>query len=121
MLVVSLAIADLVVAVYPYPLVLTSSFNNGWNLGYLHCQMSAFLMGLSAIGSIFSITGIAINHYGYISHSLMNDKLYSNKDSLCCVFLIWILTLVAIVPNVCIGTLQYDPRISSCTSARSVS
>ncbi|XP_036750296.2 melatonin receptor type 1A [Manis pentadactyla] len=121
MFVVSLAIADLVVAVYPYPLVPTSIFNNGWNLGYLHCQISAFLMGLSVIGSVFSITGIAINHYGYISHSLMYDKLYSNKNSLCCVFLIWILTLVAIVPNVHTRTLQYDPRISSCTFVRSVS
>ncbi|KAM6149775.1 melatonin receptor type 1A [Erethizon dorsatum] len=121
MFVVSLAVADLVVAVYPYPLVLTSIFNNGWNLGYLHCQISAFLMGLSVIGSVFNITGIAINRYCYICHSLKYDKLYSNKNSLCYVFLIWILTLVAIVPNLRTGTLQYDPRIYSCTFAQSVS
>uniref|UniRef100_A0A8C2VYC6 Melatonin receptor type 1A n=2 Tax=Chinchilla lanigera TaxID=34839 RepID=A0A8C2VYC6_CHILA len=119
--VVSLAVADLVVAVYPYPLVLTSIFNNGWNLGYLHCQISAFLMGFSVIGSVFNITGIAINRYCYICHSLKYDKLYSNKNSLCYVFLIWILTLIAIVPNLRIGTLQYDPRIYSCTFTQSVS
>ncbi|XP_004682553.2 PREDICTED: melatonin receptor type 1A [Condylura cristata] len=119
--VVSLAVADLVVAVYPYPLVLTSIFNNGWNLGYLHCQISGFLMGLSVIGSIFNITGIAINRYCYICHSVNYDKLYSNKNSLCYVFLIWMLTLVAIVPNLCIGSLQYDPRIYSCTFTQSVS
>ncbi|XP_003469225.1 melatonin receptor type 1A [Cavia porcellus] len=119
--VVSLAVADLVVAVYPYPLVLTSIFNNGWNLGYLHCQISAFLMGLSVIGSVFSITGIAINRYCYICHSLKYDKLYSNKNSLCYVLLIWILTLVAIMPNLRIGSLQYDPCIYSCTFTQSVS
>ncbi|XP_007517743.1 melatonin receptor type 1A [Erinaceus europaeus] len=119
--VVSLAVADLVVAVYPYPLVLTSIFNNGWNLGYLHCQISGFLMGLSVIGSIFNITGIAINRYCYICHSAKYDQLYSNKNSLCYVFLIWLLTLVAIVPNLHIGSLQYDPRIYSCTFAQSVS
>ncbi|XP_046946490.1 melatonin receptor type 1A [Lynx rufus] len=119
--VVSLAVADLVVAVYPYPLVLISIFNNGWNLGHLHCQISGFLMGLSVIGSIFNITGIAINRYCYICHSLKYDKLYSNRNSLCCVFLIWILTLVAIVPNLRTGTLQYDPRIYSCTFTQSVS
>ncbi|XP_006834573.1 PREDICTED: melatonin receptor type 1A [Chrysochloris asiatica] len=119
--VVSLAVADLVVAVYPYPLVLTSIFNNGWNLGYLHCQISAFLMGLSVIGSVFNITGIAINRYCYICHRLKYDKLYSNKNSLCFVFLIWMLTLVAIMPNLHIGTLQYDSRIYSCTFAQSVS
>ncbi|KAM5276718.1 melatonin receptor type 1A [Hipposideros larvatus] len=119
--VVSLAVADLVVAVYPYPLVLTSIFNNGWNLGYMHCKISGFLMGLSVIGSIFNITGIAINRYCYICHSLKYDKLYSNKNSLCCVFLIWILTLAAIMPNLHVGTLQYDPRIYSCTFTQSVS
>ncbi|XP_074083505.1 melatonin receptor type 1A [Macrotis lagotis] len=121
MFVVSLAIADLVVAVYPYPLVLTSIFHNGWNLGYLHCQISGFLMGLSVIGSIFNITGIAINRYCYICHSFKYDKLYSNKNSLCYVIIIWLLTFVAIVPNLMIGSLQYDPRVFSCTFAQSVS
>ncbi|ELK28483.1 Melatonin receptor type 1A [Myotis davidii] len=119
--VVSLAVADLVVAVYPYPLVLTSILNDGWTLGYLHCQVSGFLMGLSVIGSIFNITGIAINRYCYICHSLRYDRLYSNKNSVCCVLLIWVLTLAAIAPNLRIGTLQYDPRIYSCTFAQSVS
>ncbi|XP_017372284.1 melatonin receptor type 1A [Cebus imitator] len=119
--VVSLAVADLVVAVYPYPLVLTSIFNNGWNLGHLHCQVSGFLMGLSVIGSIFNITGIAINRYCYICHSLRYDKLYSSKNSLCYVLLIWLLTLAAVLPNLHAGTLQYDPRIYSCTFAQPVS
>ncbi|RXM37095.1 Melatonin receptor type 1A [Acipenser ruthenus] len=118
--VVSLAVADLVVAIYPYPLVLTSIFHNGWNLGYMHCQISGFLMGLSVIGSIFNITGIAINRYCYICHSLKYDKLYSDKNSLCYVILIWVLTVIAIVPNLFVGSLQYDPRVYSCTFVQSV-
>lgn len=78
-------------------------------------------MGLSVIGSIFNITGIAINRYCYICHSLKYDKLYSDKNSLCYVVLIWVLTFVAIVPNLFVGSLQYDPRIYSCTFAQSVS
>ncbi|XP_078266455.1 melatonin receptor type 1A-like [Rhinoraja longicauda] len=119
--VVSLAIADLVVAIYPYPLVLTSIFHNGWNLGYLHCQISGFLMGFSVIGSIFNITGIAINRYCYICHSLKYDKFYSDKNSLCIVILIWALTFIAIVPNLFVESLQYDPRVYSCTFVQSVS
>ncbi|KAM9194904.1 LOW QUALITY PROTEIN: melatonin receptor type 1A [Dugong dugon] len=118
--VVSLAVADLVVAVYPYPLVLTSVFNNGWKLGYLHCQISGFLMGLSVIGSIFNITGIAVNRYCYICHSLKYDKPYGDKNALCRVFPM-MLTLVAIVPNLHTGTLQCDSRIYSCTFTQSVS
>uniref|UniRef100_A0A8C3WV21 Melatonin receptor type 1A n=1 Tax=Catagonus wagneri TaxID=51154 RepID=A0A8C3WV21_9CETA len=119
--VVSLAVADLLVAVYPYPLVLASIFNNGWHLGHLHCQLSGFLMGLSVIGSVFNITGIAVNRYCYICHGLKYDRWYSHKNSLCYVSLIWALTLVAILPNLCAGTLRYDPRIYSCTFAQSVS
>ncbi|XP_076877421.1 melatonin receptor type 1A [Brachyhypopomus gauderio] len=119
--VVSLAVADLLVAVYPYPLVLTSIFQNGWNLGFIHCQISGFLMGLSVVGSIFNITAIAINRYCYICHSLKYDKLYSKKNSLCYVLLIWVLTVVAIVPNFYVGSLQYDPRVFSCTFAQSAS
>ncbi|XP_061107873.1 melatonin receptor type 1A-A [Conger conger] len=119
--VVSLAVADLVVAIYPYPLVLTSIFHNGWSLGNAHCQVSGFLMGLSVIGSIFNITGIAINRYCYICHSLKYDKLYSDKNAVCYVLLIWLLTVVAIVPNLFVGSLQYDPRVYSCTFVQSAS
>ncbi|CAG5928666.1 unnamed protein product [Menidia menidia] len=119
--VVSLAVADLVVAIYPYPLVLIAIFHNGWNLGYVHCQISGFLMGVSVIGSIFNITGIAINRYCYICHSLKYDKLYSDKNSVCYVILIWALTVLAIVPNLFVGSLQYDPRVYSCTFEQSAS
>ncbi|CAL8358134.1 unnamed protein product [Merluccius merluccius] len=119
--VVSLALADLVVAIYPYPLVLTAIFNDGWIAGYLHCQISGFLMGLSVIGSIFNITGIAINRYCYICHSLRYDRVFSGGNTLCYMLLVWALTILAIVPNWFMESLQYDPRVYSCTFAQSVS
>uniref|UniRef100_A0A8C4T2I8 Melatonin receptor type 1A like n=1 Tax=Erpetoichthys calabaricus TaxID=27687 RepID=A0A8C4T2I8_ERPCA len=119
--VVSLAIADLVVAIYPYPLALTAIIHDGWDLGYIHCQISGFLMGLSVIGSIFNITGIAINRYCYICHSVKYDKLFSNKNTVCYVVLVWVLTVLAIVPNFFVESLQYDPRVYSCTFSQSVS
>ncbi|XP_012689797.2 melatonin receptor type 1A-like [Clupea harengus] len=119
--VVSLAIADLLVAVYPYPLVLSAIFHDGWIAGSIHCQISGFLIGLSVIGSIFNITGIAINRYCYICHSLKYDKVFSNKNTVCYVVLVWVLTILAIVPNWFVESLQYDPRVYSCTFAQSVS
>uniref|UniRef100_A0A8C6UQ51 Melatonin receptor type 1A like n=1 Tax=Neogobius melanostomus TaxID=47308 RepID=A0A8C6UQ51_9GOBI len=105
----------------PLPLVLTAIFNDGWIAGYLHCQVSGFLMGLSVIGSIFNITGIAVNRYCYICHSLKYDKLFSNSNTMCYVVLVWALTILAIVPNWFVESLQYDPRVYSCTFAQSVS
>ena len=37
--VVSLAFADLVVAFYPYPLVLYAIFHDGWSLGETQCKV----------------------------------------------------------------------------------
>ncbi|KAJ8262337.1 hypothetical protein GJAV_G00165310 [Gymnothorax javanicus] len=58
---------------------------------------------------------------GTLTASLKYDKLYSNKNSLCYVVLIWSLTVIAIVPNLFVGSLQYDPRVYSCTFAQSAS
>lgn len=151
--VVSLAFADLVVAFYPYPLVLYALFHDGWALGNTQCmvrapildgfgrltfqlepsdshlfmpffclfQVSGFLMGLSVIGSIFNITGIAVNRYCYICHSFSYSRLYSYRNTLLFVALIWVLTIVAIIPNFFVGSLRYDPRVYSCTFAQNVS
>ncbi|KAI3373706.1 hypothetical protein L3Q82_022285 [Scortum barcoo] len=119
--VVSLAFADLVVAFYPYPLVLYALFHDGWALGNTQCMVSGFLMGLSVIGSIFNITGIAVNRYCYICHSFSYSRLYSYRNTLLFVALIWVLTVVAIIPNFFVGSLRYDPRVYSCTFAQNVS
>lgn len=84
-------------------------------------QVSGFLMGLSVIGSIFNITGIAVNRYCYICHSFSYSRLYSYRNTLLFVALIWLLTVVAIVPNFFVGSLRYDPRVYSCTFAQNVS
>ncbi|KAL6040212.1 hypothetical protein STEG23_016029 [Scotinomys teguina] len=85
--VLSLALADLVVALYPYPLILVTIVHDGWALGEAHCKASAFVMGLSVIGSVFNITAIAINRYWYFF----------------------------------VGSLEYDPRIYSCTFIQTAS
>ncbi|XP_075281571.1 melatonin receptor type 1B [Opisthocomus hoazin] len=119
--VVSLALADLVVALYPYPLVLLAIFHNGWTLGEMHCKVSGFVMGLSVIGSIFNITAIAINRYCYICHSFAYDKVYSCWNTMLYVSLVWVLTVIAIVPNFFVGSLKYDPRVYSCTFVQTAS
>ncbi|XP_001512937.2 melatonin-related receptor [Ornithorhynchus anatinus] len=119
--VISLSVADLVVAVYPYPLILSAIFHNGWTLGNIHCQISGFLTGLSVIGSIFNITAIAINRYCYICHSLRYDSLFTLKNTCRFLCLMWLLTVAAIVPNFFMGSLQYDPRVYSCTFTQTVS
>ena len=100
---------------------LTQQPDNNTAILSLSVQVSGFLMGLSVIGSIFNITGIAVNRYCYICHSFSYSRLYSYRNTLLFVALIWLLTVLAIVPNFFVGSLRYDPRVYSCTFAQNVS
>ncbi|KAM5185082.1 melatonin receptor type 1B [Callospermophilus lateralis] len=118
---VSLALADLVVALYPYPLILMAIFYDGWALGEAHCKASAFVMGLSVIGSVFNITAIAINRYCYICHSIVYHRFCGHWHAPIYIVLVWLLTLIALVPNFFVGSLKYDSRIYSCTFIQTAS
>ncbi|XP_016014143.1 melatonin receptor type 1B [Rousettus aegyptiacus] len=118
---VSLALADLAVALYPYPLILVAIFHDGWALGEVHCKASAFVMGLSVIGSVFNITAIAINRYCYICHSVAYHRIFRYWHTPLYICLVWLLTVVALVPNFFVGSLEYDPRIYSCTFIQTAS
>uniref|UniRef100_A0A7N4NHG7 Melatonin receptor 1B n=1 Tax=Sarcophilus harrisii TaxID=9305 RepID=A0A7N4NHG7_SARHA len=115
MFLVNLALADLVVALYPYPLILMAIFHNGWALSETHCKASGFVMGLSVLGSVFNITPIAINRYCCICHSLGYQKIYRAWNTTLYICLIWVFTVIALVPNFFMGSLKYDPRNYSCT------
>uniref|UniRef100_A0A2K6EQL2 Melatonin receptor 1B n=1 Tax=Propithecus coquereli TaxID=379532 RepID=A0A2K6EQL2_PROCO len=112
---VSLALADLAVALYPYSLILVAIFYDGWALGEVHCKASTFVMGLGVIGSVFNITAIAINRYCYICHSVAYHWIYRPWHTPLHICLVWLLTVVAFLPNLFMGSLEYDPHIYSCT------
>ncbi|XP_031219437.1 melatonin-related receptor isoform X2 [Mastomys coucha] len=112
--VVSLSVADMLVAIYPYPLMLYAMSVGGWDLSQLQCQMVGLVTGLSVVGSIFNITAIAINRYCYICHSLQYKRIFSLRNT--CIYLVvtWVMTVLAVLPNMYIGTIEYDPRTYTC-------
>ena len=118
---VSLAFADLAVALYPYPLSLVAIFHDGWALGEVHCKASAFVMGLSVVGSVFNITAIAVDRYCYVCRSVTYHRLCRRRHAAVYVGLVWLLTLLVLLPNFFVGSLEYDPRVYSCTFAQTAS
>ncbi|XP_026909213.2 melatonin-related receptor [Acinonyx jubatus] len=112
--VVSLSLADMLVAIYPYPLMLHAMAVGGWDLSQFQCQMVGFITGLSVVGSIFNIMAIAINRYCYICHSLQYERIFSVRNT--CIYLVitWVMTVLAVLPNMYIGTIEYDPRTYTC-------
>ncbi|XP_043935153.1 melatonin receptor type 1C-like [Protopterus annectens] len=118
--VISLSIADLIVALYPYPVYLTAIINDAWILGDMHCKVSGIVVSIGVIGSVYSITAIAVNRYCYICHSSRYDKLYSMKNTFCYFVMLWILTIIVLLPIIFVDALQYDPRAYSCTFIQTV-
>ncbi|KAM6143999.1 melatonin-related receptor [Erethizon dorsatum] len=112
--VVSLSAADVLVAIYPYPLMLHALSIGGWDLSQLQCQMVGFVSGLSVVGSVFNILAIAINRYCYICHSLKYEQIFSVRNT--CIYLVitWVMAVLAVLPNMYIGTIEYDPRTYTC-------
>ncbi|XP_043935162.1 melatonin receptor type 1C-like [Protopterus annectens] len=112
--VISLSAADMMVALYPYPLITFAILQKTWTLGYIQCKVSSVIHGLSLIGSVYNILTIAVNRYFCICHSSRYDKLYSMKNTYCYVFLTWTLIIILLLPMATTDALQYDPRVYSC-------
>ncbi|XP_043935156.1 melatonin receptor type 1C-like [Protopterus annectens] len=113
-LVISLSAADLIVALYPYPLFATAIIQKKSSLDHVQCKVSSAILGLGLSGSIYNIMSIAINRYFCICHSSRYDKLYSMKNTYCYIFLTWVLVVLFLLPMAQTDALQYDPRVYSC-------
>ncbi|XP_004646079.1 melatonin-related receptor [Octodon degus] len=112
--VVSLSVADVLVAIYPYPLMLHAMAVGDWDLSQLQCQMVGFITGLSVVGSVFNILAIAINRYCYICHSLKYERIFSVRNTCLYMVVTWVMAVLAVLPNMYIGTIEYDPRTFTC-------
>ncbi|KAM5196294.1 melatonin-related receptor isoform 2-T2 [Hipposideros larvatus] len=114
MFVASLSAADMLVAIYPYPLMLHAMAIGGWDLSHFQCQVFGFITGLTVVSSIFNIMAIAINRYCYICHSLQYERIFSVRNTFIYLAITWIMAILAILPNTYIGTIEYDPRTYTC-------
>ncbi|XP_007507350.1 melatonin-related receptor isoform X2 [Monodelphis domestica] len=113
--VISLSVADMLVAVYPYPMTLIAILNNGWTMGKLHCQLSGLITSISAVSSVFNIMVIALNRYCYICHSLLYEKIFTGRNSILILIVTWLMTMLALIPNYYVTTVQYNPQVYTCS------
>ncbi|XP_043935190.1 melatonin receptor type 1C-like [Protopterus annectens] len=118
--VISLSVADLMVGIYPYPLVTIATLQRKWTLGDIQCKAAAVIQDLGLIVSVYNIMAIAINRYCCICYSLRYDKLYSMKNTCCYVFLLWIFCIILTLPIAYFDVVKYDERIHICVFSFSV-
>ncbi|XP_043935192.1 melatonin receptor type 1C-like [Protopterus annectens] len=112
--VINLAVGDLMVGLYTYPLVSVATLYNKWIVGDAQCKISSMIHTLSFYISVYSILGIAINRYCCICYSLSYDKFYSMKSTCCYVLLIWSFSIILLIPGIVFDALQYDERVHFC-------
>ncbi|XP_043935171.1 melatonin receptor type 1C-like [Protopterus annectens] len=115
MFVISLSAADVIGAVYPYPLLIRSILQNQWQLGEMQCQIAAFFHGLSFNASVYNIMVIAINRWCCICHGVKYDKIFTMKNTFCYICLTWAISFILILPDSLLGALQYNPHVYICT------
>ncbi|XP_043935188.1 melatonin receptor type 1C-like [Protopterus annectens] len=120
MFVISLSAADVLGAVYPYPLIIASILQNQWQFGELQCQISAFIQGLSFNASLYNIMVIAINRCCCICHGMKYDKIFTMRNTYCYIFLTWAISFSLVLPFPLLGALQYNPHVYICTFISSV-
>ncbi|XP_043935182.1 melatonin receptor type 1C-like [Protopterus annectens] len=115
MFVISLSAADVLGAVYPYPLIIRSILQNQWQFGEIQCQISAVFQGLSFNASIYNIMVIAINRWCCICHAMSYEKIFTMRNTCFFIFLAWIISFSLVLPVPIVGALQYNPHVYICT------
>ncbi|XP_011496705.1 PREDICTED: opsin, ultraviolet-sensitive [Ceratosolen solmsi marchali] len=86
MFVVNLAICDFMMMIKT-PIFIYNSFNTGFALGHLGCQIFAFIGSLSGIGAAMTNAAISYDRYSTIAHPL--DGKLSRGQVMLFIVLIW--------------------------------
>ncbi|XP_043935179.1 melatonin receptor type 1A-like [Protopterus annectens] len=115
MFVISLSAADVLGAVYPYPLLIRSILQNQFQFGEMQCQIAAFIHGLSFNASVYNIMAIAINRWCCICLAMKYEQIFTMKNTYCYIFLTWTISFILIIPDSLVGALQYNPHVYMCT------
>ncbi|XP_043935174.1 melatonin receptor type 1C-like [Protopterus annectens] len=115
MFAISLSAADVVGAVYPYPLLIRSILQSQWQFGEMQCHIAAFIHGLSLHASVYNIMVIAINRWCCICYEMKYDKIFTMKNTYCYILLIWTISFILVLPDPLVGALQYNPRVYICS------
>nr|CCP46950.1 c-opsin [Cupiennius salei] len=93
----NLSVSDFIISAFGTPLSFASALNNKWIFGETLCKLYAFMMTLTGMTSIGTLTAIAIERYIIISRSLYGQTLPANS-SIVVIIMIWIYSLIQALP-----------------------
>ncbi|XP_036451439.1 trace amine-associated receptor 6-like [Colossoma macropomum] len=97
MLILSLAVADLLVGLFVMPLKTMQLFDSCWYLGKLACSISEIITGLLVLASLYNLVFIAVDRYVAITDPMFYSRTITVYKMSVCIFLGWTFCLLYVI------------------------
>ncbi|XP_067889063.1 cholecystokinin receptor-like [Heterodontus francisci] len=94
----SLALSDLMVAVFCMPFTLIPNLLGDFIFGQAMCKITAYFMGISVSVSTFSLVAIAIERYSAICNPLKSRVWQTRSHAYRVIAATWLLSIVIMIP-----------------------
>ncbi|XP_033966475.1 cholecystokinin receptor isoform X1 [Pseudochaenichthys georgianus] len=112
----SLAVSDLMMAVFCMPFTLIPSILKNFIFGAAMCKIVSYLMGISVSISTFSLIAIAIERYSAICNPLKSRVWQTRSHAYRVIAATWVLALVIMIPYPVISNLDSFQRTDNTTA-----
>ena len=98
MLVTNLAVSDILMAIICMPISLHVLISSEWPFGSVACDLQGFFMFSFGIVSQVNMSVIAVNRYFAVCRPLDNKFIFTKRNTLLIIALLWLLPSIASVP-----------------------
>ncbi|XP_054471014.1 cholecystokinin receptor [Anoplopoma fimbria] len=112
----SLAVSDLMMAVFCIPFTLIPSILKDFIFGAAMCKIVSYLMGISVSISTFSLVAIAIERYSAICNPLKSRAWQTRSHAYRVIAATWVLAFVIMIPYPIISHLESFHRPDNITA-----
>ncbi|XP_054644071.1 cholecystokinin receptor isoform X2 [Dunckerocampus dactyliophorus] len=112
----SLAVSDLMMAVFCIPFTLIPSILKDFIFGAIMCKIVSYLMGISVSISTFSLVAIAIERYSAICNPLKSRVWQTRSHAYRVIAATWLLALIIMIPYPVVSHLDSFQRPDNTTA-----
>ncbi|CAH1268130.1 HTR4 [Branchiostoma lanceolatum] len=115
-LTVSLACADMLPGLLVIPFSLRPAWTGQWMYGDVICMLATFISCVCALGSSFSLVGLAINRYILIVHAMRYQNIMGPKLCTAMIVAAWVVPAISFaVPIFVYKRFRFLPSSAHCT------
>lgn len=113
----ALATTDLINALIPGPLFLSSIITGKMLYSSAGCAVSGFFMHFLTLVSVSTMALIAVNRYFCVSKSNLYKRIFTTHRSAIFLASLWILIAMVVVFPLIVGwaTMEFNPQMASCS------